>query len=544
MPVPARADRRAFVAACAVAIVGTTIGTLSWALPVRSDRVIAGFVAPIDFATTPSRPRDLFVAGQGGRIRIIRDGALLATPFLDLGPLVLAGGERGLLGVAFHPLHASDGRFFVNYTRAGDGATVIASFRVSAADADRADPDSRVELLTVAQPFENHNGGALRFGPDGYLYIAMGDGGSGNDPGNRAQNPQELLGKMLRIDVDRGTPYGIPPGNVHAGSGGGRPEIFASGLRNPWRFSFDRVAGDLYIGDVGQDAQEEIDFLPRDSAAGANFGWRVVEGTRCTGLPNSPPCPSPAYTPPILVYDHSEGCSVTGGVVYRGRAIPVLYGRYVYADFCSGRMWSAARDRIGAWQTEVLLETGHQIAAIGEDAAGELYWSDLRTGDVHRLAADPSVPVVVEYHNAASGHYFLTAFADEAAFLDAGAYGGAWQRTGYGFAVARPLENGAVDVCRFFGTPGMGLDTHFYTGEAQECAVLKLNPRWTFEAIGFRARLPAADACAPNTRPVWRFYSDPATLADVNHRFTTDGTVHAAMLAQGWLGEGVAFCAK
>jgi len=544
MPVVLRALRQTFVTALAVTVLAVPIATPWAALPVRGDLVVAGMSMPVEFATAPGRPRDLFIVEQGGRIRILRDGVLLPAPFVDIGPLVLAGGERGLLGLAFHPKHATNGRLFVNYTRAGDGATVVASFRVSAADADRVDPASRGELLTVAQPFENHNGGALRFGPDGYLYIAMGDGGSGNDPGNRAQDPQELLGKMLRIDVDHGAPYGIPPGNVYAGSGGGRPEIFASGLRNPWRFSFDRVAGDLYIGDVGQDAQEEVDFLPRDAAPGANFGWRVVEGTRCTGLPNGPQCPSPSFTPPILVYEHGEGCSVTGGVVYRGRAIPVLYGRYVYADFCTGRMWSAARDRNGAWHAEALAETGHQIAAIGEDAAGELYWSDLRTGDVHRLAGDPSVPVAIEYYNGANGHYFLTAFADEAAYLDAGAFGGAWQRTGYGFAVARPLESGAVDVCRFFGAPATGLDTHFYTGDAPECAVLKANPRWTYEAVGFRARPPAADACAPNTRPVWRFYSDPATLAGVNHRFTTDGTVHAAMLARGWLAEGVAFCAK
>lgn len=492
----------------------------------------------------------LFVVRQGGIISVVdAGGALLPTPFLDIGsggsspPLgFTTGGERGLLGLAFHPQYATNGRFFINYTD-GSGSTVVARYTVSSGNANQADPASGSVVLRVYQPYSNHNGGDIHFGPDGYLYIGMGDGGSGNDPGNRAQDPRELLGKVLRIDVDRGTPYGIPPGNAYAG-GGGRPEIFASGLRNPWRMSFDRVAGDLYIGDVGQDAQEEIDFLPRGAPSGANFGWRVVEGTRCTGLPNGAQCPSPSFTPPILVYEHGEGCSVTGGVVYRGRAVPALFGRYVYADFCTGRMWSAARDRSGAWQTEVLAETGHQVAAIGEDASGELYWSDLRTGDVHRLAADPSVPVVVEYHSAANGHYFLTAFADEAAYLDGGAFGGAWQRTGHGFAVATPIENGAADACRFFGAPGTGLDTHFYTGDAHECAALQANPRWTYEAVGFRARLPVAGACAQNTRPVWRLYSDPTALAGVNHRFTTDGTVYAAMVARGWLAEGVAFCAR
>ena len=446
-----------------------------------------------------------------------------------------------MLGLALHPGFAQNGRFFVNYTRAGDGATVIASFRVSAANRDVADPASRSELLTIAQPFENHNGGALRFGPDGLLYIGMGDGGSANDPGNRAQDPQELLGKMLRIDVDGRQPYAIPPGNMFAPNGNGRPEIWAMGLRNPWRFSFDRVTGDLYIGDVGQDRTEEIDFLERSHASGANFGWRIFEGTRCTQLN---PCPPglQAFTMPVLTYDHDQGCSITGGVVYRGRAVPVLQGRYVYADFCSGRMWTMSRDRDGRWQNEVLLDTGHKIATFGEDSAGEVYWADIGSGNIYRLAADPSAPLAVEYFNATLGHYFLTAFPEEAAALDAGALAGAWKRTGFAFPVSVG-DIAAVDVCRLFGTPNVGPNTHFYTGNAQECAALRTNPLWTFEAMAFRIRMPVNDTCPPPLRPVYRLYNNPTTLAAVNHRFTADGMTYAAMRAQGWTGEGVAFCA-
>lgn len=512
-------------------------------LPVRAQLVAGGAVAPIEVQHAGDGSPRLFVAEQGGTIRILRNGSLEGTPFLDMRHLVAQGGERGLLGLAFHPRYASNGTFFVNYTRAGDGASVIAAWQVDPATPDRADPASRREFLAIAQPFENHNGGALRFGPDGYLYIGMGDGGSGNDPGNRAQDPQELLGKMLRIDVDGAVPYAIPPGNAYP-QGGGRPEIWASGLRNPWRYAFDRATGDLYIGDVGQNAEEEIDFVPHGAPAGANFGWRVVEGTRCTGLPNGGPCPSPAFTPPILAYGHDDGCSVTGGVVYRGRHVPVLQGRYVYADYCAGRIWAAARDRDGAWRTELVLDTDHRITTFGEDAQGEVYWADAGRGEIHRFAPVASAPVAIEYYNAHLGHYFVTAFPEEAAALDAGAFAGAWQRTGFGFEVWRADDPDASDVCRFLGVPGAGPDSHFYTAHAAECAGLRADPRWTFEVMAFRMRLPAADACAPPSRPIYRLYNDPATVAQVNHRYTADGATYAAMRAAGWIGEGVAFCAK
>jgi glucose/arabinose dehydrogenase len=500
-----------------------------------------GFQSPVDIVATGHGPGQLFVVEQAGRIRILRNGVVDATPFLDIRNLVATGGERGLLGLALHPGFAANGRFFVNYTRAGDGATVIAEFAVSAGNRNVANPASLRELMTIAQPFENHNGGALRFGPDGFLYIGMGDGGSGNDPGNRAQNPQELLGKILRIDVDAAPPYGIPPGNAYATPGEGRPEIWALGLRNPWRMSFDRVTGDLYIGDVGQSAVEEIDFVPRNGGAGLNFGWRVMEGNNCTGLGGGAPCGSTAFVAPIATYEHNLGCSVSGGVVYRGSAVPVMQGRYLYGDFCSGRIWTASRDRDGRWAVEVLLEPGHMIATFGEDSAGEVYWSDFAGGNVYRLAASPAAPVSVEYFNETLGHYFMTAFPEEAAFLDAGALGGAWKRTGFAFP-AGPDDALAVDVCRLFGTPGVGPNTHFYTGNAAECASLRANPLWTFEATAFRTRMPVDDACAPPLRPVYRLYSNPTTLAGVNHRYTADGATYAAMQAKGWIGEGVAFC--
>ncbi len=531
------------LAALVFLLAALAAGAAAAVLPVRAELVVTGAAAPVDIVAAPGDASRLFVVEQGGRIRILRNGAFAATPFLDVASLIATGGERGLLGLAFHPQYATNGRFFVDYTRASDGATVIAAYRVSTATLDRADPASAQVLLTIAQPFENHNGGALRFGPDGYLYIGMGDGGSANDPGNRAQDPNELLGKLLRIDVDGGTPYASPPDNAFVASGLGRPEIFALGLRNPWRIGFDRVTGDLYIGDVGQDRAEEIDFPLRGAPAGANFGWRVVEGNRCTGLSGAK-CPSPQYVAPILTYEHGPGCSVTGGVVYRGKRVPALYGRYLYGDYCSGQIFAAVRDADGQWRAEQVLDADQRIGTFGEDADGEVYWSDLASGALYRMAADTVTPVAIEYFNAALGHYFLTAFPVEGAALDAGAFGGAWRRTGFGFGVFTAGEPATVGVCRFFGVPGRGPNSHFYTGDAAECAGLEANPLWRFEANAFAARMPQAGACPATTRPVYRLYNNPATVADVNHRFTTDGATYAAMQAAGWIGEGVAMCAK
>jgi glucose/arabinose dehydrogenase len=344
--------------------------------------VASGLVAPVDITHAGDGSGRLFVVEQGGRIRIVSGGQVLATSFLDISSLLQTSGtEQGLLGLAFHPSYATNGFFFVDYTRQIDGATVIARYKRSATDANLADPASAAILLTIAQPYANHNGGGLRFGPDGFLYIGMGDGGSGNDPENRAQDLATLLGKMLRIDVNNPSPpyYSIPAGNPF------QNEIWAYGLRNPWRFSFDRATGDLFIGDVGQSNYEEINYQPAGSGAGANYGWRIMEGLHCTGLGGT--CPDARLTQPILEYGHALGCSVTGGYRYRGTASPALAGYYLYGDYCSGRIWGATKSGGGPWQTVELKSAGINVSTFGEDQAGEIYVASLGTGVIYRISA-------------------------------------------------------------------------------------------------------------------------------------------------------------
>jgi glucose/arabinose dehydrogenase len=322
----------------------------------------------------------LFVTLQEGRVVVLDGTQVLPTPFLDIRSDVAFGGEQGLLSIAFHPGFPTIPYFYADYTRRSDGATVIARYRLLPADPNRADPASAVTLLVIGQPFANHNGGQLQFGPDGYLYIGMGDGGSANDPLCLAQRDDTLLGKMLRIDVDQNfdtSPYyGIPPTNPMTV---GPPEAWANGLRNPWRFSFDRMTGDLLIGDVGQGAREEVDFEPAGAGGGKNYGWKVMEGTVCgggggSGCPDTvPACHDPNLSLPILEYDHSAGrCSITGGYRYRGSQNPLLSGYYVYADYCSGEIFGAtpAGD---TWTSTSLLDTSYLISSFGEDEAGELY---------------------------------------------------------------------------------------------------------------------------------------------------------------------------
>ncbi|HRW76953.1 MAG TPA: PQQ-dependent sugar dehydrogenase, partial [Saprospiraceae bacterium] len=310
--------------------------------------VANGFSLPVDIKHAGDDR--LYIVEKGGRIRISDlQGNVLATPFLDIDPIVNSGAnERGLLGLAFHPDYASNGHFFVNYT-GNDGDTRISRFTRSTADPDQADPMSELVLLVVDQPFSNHNAGDLAFGPDGYLYVGLGDGGSGGDPGNRSQNPKEFLGKMLRLDVDGGTPYAIPTDNPFAGSAETLPEIWSLGLRNPWRISFDRMTGDLWIGDVGQDQWEEVDMEPAGSPGGLNYGWRCYEGF----VPfNTSGCgPANSYVPPVHVYQNTNaiGCSITGGYVYRGSKHPTLYGKYIYTDYCTGIFWSLEPDGQGGW---------------------------------------------------------------------------------------------------------------------------------------------------------------------------------------------------
>lgn len=350
------------------------------ALQIALEPLVAGFERPTYVTGAGDGSGRLFVVEQPGVIWIVREEQRSAEPFLDIRELVgSSGNEQGLLSVAFHPDYASNGLFFVNYTnRQGD--TVIARYSVSA-NADQADPNSAQILLTIDQPASNHNGGLIKFGPDGYLYIGMGDGGRAGDPWGNAQNLNTLLGKMLRIDVNGTAPYSVPADNPFVNQADVRPEIWAYGLRNPWRFAFDRANGDLYIADVGQNRYEEVHVQLASSRGGENYGWNIVEGDACY-QGNS--CDQNNLVPPVAVYSHDEGCSITGGYVYRGSAFPQMAGVYVYADFCSGYIWGLHNNG-GSWESRLLLRSELGISSFGEDDAGELYLSDLRDGGIYRL---------------------------------------------------------------------------------------------------------------------------------------------------------------
>jgi glucose/arabinose dehydrogenase len=342
--------------------------------------VVTGLTNPVDIQQPADGTQRLFVVEQAGTVRIIQGGMLLATPFLDIRSSVTSGGEMGLLGLAFHPNYSQNRRFFVSYTRTVNGQlqSVIAEYETSAADPNVASTAERV-LLTVDQPFENHNGGQIQFGPDGYLYIGYGDGGAGGDPLGNGQNLNTLLGKILRIGVDTAQPYAVPPDNPFVGQAGIRPEIWAWGFRNPWRFSFDRASGRLFVGDVGQSDFEEIDLVER----GGNYGWSIMEGAHCYPPPSTG-CNTSGLALPIAEYSHSEGNSITGGYVYRGDGIQELRGKYVFGDFGSGRIWQLQETASGGWLRSLLLDTDLNISSFGQDQAGELYAVDYN-GAVYRL---------------------------------------------------------------------------------------------------------------------------------------------------------------
>jgi glucose/arabinose dehydrogenase len=348
------------------------------------EQVAAGFANPTAVTNAGDGSDRLFVVGREGSIRIVQpSGNVAATPFLDIAAKVHTGGlERGLLGLAFHPNYEHNGRFFVAYTSLPAGADTIAEYRVST-DPNRADPASERILISVPDPAPNHNGGGLAFGPDGYLYVGFGDGGGQNDQYGNGQNLNALLGKMLRINVDgapaAGRAYAIPPTNPFATSGGA-PEIWAYGLRNPWRFSFDREWEDLFIGDVGGGAWEEINRQPADGPGGLNYGWPIMEGRHCrTGS-----CTVTGYTQPIAEYDHSSGCSVIGGYVYRGTAQPELDGVYVFGDWCSGFLFSLQVDE-GTITPKIVLQSGMQVSSFGEDEVGEIYLVDFAGGGLYHV---------------------------------------------------------------------------------------------------------------------------------------------------------------
>ena len=365
--------------------------------------VVSGLASPVHVTNAGDNSGRLFVVEQGGVVRIIHNGNLLPTPFLDIHGRVLSGGERGLLSIAFPPGYGSvRDDFYVYYTNP-DGNNQVSRFHHSS-NPDMADASREEVTLLIPHPtFANHNGGQLVFGPDGYLYIGTGDGGSAGDPNKNAQNPSSLLGKLLRINVGAKPvplinlpnkiylpsvmtsitqPYTIPPSNPFVGQPGYRPEIWALGLRNPWRYSFDRLTSDLFIGDVGQDTREEVDFQPANSHGGENYGWNIMEGFSC--YPPGSSCNSTGLTLPIYDYPHFPECSITGGFVYRGLTYPSMRGIYFYADFCSGRIWGLQRNN-GAWENQLLLETGHNIASFGEDQAGELYLTTLDNGTIYQI---------------------------------------------------------------------------------------------------------------------------------------------------------------
>ncbi len=350
-------------------------------LQIGIETYATGFTAPLYVTNAGDGSKRLFVVEKRGTIEILHDGKKNDQPFLDISSLIDSiSTERGLLGLAFHPKYKDNGQFYVDYTDV-NGNTVIAQYKVSS-NADTADPQSAKILLHIDQPFPNHNGGQLAFGPDGYLYIGMGDGGSAGDPFKNGQNTNALLGKILRIDVDSGDPYGIPKDNPFADGKNGRPEVWAIGMRNPWRFSFDRATGDLYIADVGQNTYEEVDVQPAKTPGGVNYGWNVMEGKHC--FPDSANCDQTGLTTPVAEYTHDSGCSITGGYVYRGSVFPRLQGTYFFSDFCSGRIW-ALQHTGDDWQTVQALDKSGAISSFGEDESGEVYLTDLNSGNIYHL---------------------------------------------------------------------------------------------------------------------------------------------------------------
>lgn len=338
-----------------------------------------GFRRPLFVTHAGDGSGRLFVVEQDGTIRIFANSTTLPNPFLDIDEQVGSeSNEQGLLGLAFHPDYENNGFFYVNYTD-NNGDTMIVRFTVSG-DPNMADAASQKILLQVDQPFPNHNGGYLEFGPDGTLFFGLGDGGSQGDPNGNAQSLQTYLGKLLRIDVNSGDPYGIPPDNPFA-NGGGLPEIWAHGLRNPWRFSFDRVTGDLYIADVGQNQWEEVNFVPAGASSGSNFGWDFMEGSH----PFEGTAPD-GLVAPVAEHDHSGRCSITGGYVYRGQSLPAWQGVYLYGDYCSGEIFGLVQNADGTWESRLLYDTSFSITSFGLDEGGEIYVVD-RSGGLYQLQA-------------------------------------------------------------------------------------------------------------------------------------------------------------
>lgn len=414
--------------------------------------VASGLARPVDLTAPPGDRSRLFVVEKTGYIRIVTVNAgvytLLPTPFLNIDSLVGSGGnEQGLLGLAFHPDYADNGYFYVNYTdNAGD--TVVARYSVSAGDPNLANPASASIVLTVDQPYSNHNGGQVQFGPDGYLYTGFGDGGSGGDPQDRAQNPGVLLGKMLRIDVDGASPYAIPPSNPFVGPGNPLDEIWALGLRNPWRFSFDRLTGALWIGDVGQGNWEEVDLEPAGDPGGRNWGWRCKEGTHIYDTSGNCPTDLSVLDDPVYEYSHSQGCAISGGYVYRGSPNSSYFGDYLFADYCAGNQLRTLRANGSGW-----VRVDHVLAppagralsrptAFGQDALGNVYMIDddapgvPNSGEVYLLQLRPAACVAGNFDVNGDGQHDI---------LDVQIAAAEWQRPDFAPDVDVDCS-GAVDI--------------------------------------------------------------------------------------------------
>ncbi|HEV8353525.1 MAG TPA: PQQ-dependent sugar dehydrogenase [bacterium] len=366
--------------ACLLGLTGALPATAQ-APAVQLQRIAHGLIHPLQLTHAGDGSGRLFIVEQRGVIRVMQDETILPTPFLDIRDRVTERSEMGLLSIAFHPLYTSNGLFYVNYTTelGGPRRSVIAEYRAWPPSGNVVDRTERI-VLEIPQPYTNHNGGLNLFGPDGMLYIGLGDGGSGGDPQNNGQRLNTLLGKILRINVDSGTPYGIPPDNPFVGKQNVRPEIWAYGFRNPWRFSFDRKTQKLFVGDVGQNAWEEVDIVE----PGRNYGWRIMEGRHCYNPPSG--CSTSGLRLPTAEYGHDVGCSVTGGYVYRGTTMSELRGRYLFGDYCTGLIWILSGG--GPWTMSLLVDTTAQVSSFGEDPAGELYVVDYG-GRIYKIVPSP-----------------------------------------------------------------------------------------------------------------------------------------------------------
>ena len=395
--------------------VRNTLAASSAGVPknIKFESIVSGLDNPLFVTHAGDGSNRLFIVQRGGNILIFKNDALNATPFLNVGSIIATtGSEQGLLGLAFDPNYETSGMFYIAYT-APSRAITLARYLVSNSDPDLADSNSGVVLLSIPKSFSNHNGGMLAFGPDGYLYMSSGDGGSSGDPNNHGQSRKTLLGKILRLDVNSGSSYSIPTSNPFYNDPDPlvKKEIWAYGLRNPWRFSFDQGTGDLYTADVGQNTREEVNFQPASSTGGMNYGWRILEGNLCYNQTNCTP-PS-SYVPPVAVYDHgvndSIGCSVTGGYVYRGVNFTALAGVYLYGDFCTGRLWGLTKNTNNQWVSTLIKDTGFLISSFGEDEQGELYLTDYASGSVFHVVEAPIIAKTFISESADDGYVIESA---------------------------------------------------------------------------------------------------------------------------------------